>query len=226
MTRKNNMIKASIFDLDGVLVDTAKYHLLAWKRLTDQLGIDFTEKDNERLKGVSRSDSLEIILNLGGLKNDVALKAEYTNLKNSWYLDYIDKMTPDEILPGSLEFINELKGAGIKTALGSASRNTFLILKKVGMEKLFDAVADGNIVKKAKPDPEVFLVAARMMNIEPMQCIVFEDAVAGVRAALNAGMLCVGVGSPEVLTEAHAVISGLNEMNIMKLEEIGKNRRV
>ena len=226
MTRKNNMIKASIFDLDGVLVDTAKYHLLAWKRLTDQLGIDFTEKDNERLKGVSRSDSLEIILNLGGLKIDDALKAEYTNLKNSWYLDYIDKMTPDEILPGSLEFINELKGAGIKTALGSASRNTFLILKKVGMEKLFDAVADGNIVKKAKPDPEVFLVAARMMNIEPMQCIVFEDAVAGVRAALNAGMLCVGVGSPEVLTEAHAVISGLNEMNIMKLEEIGKNRRV
>jgi beta-phosphoglucomutase len=191
------IIKASVFDLDGVIVDTAKYHFLAWKRLADQLNINFTEKDNERLKGVNR-----------------------------WYVEYISKMTPDEILPGSIEFINELKDAGIKTALGSASKNTPLIIKRVGMEKLFDAVADGNTVKKAKPDPEVFLVAARMMNIEPRHCIVFEDAVAGVKAALNAGMLCVGIGSPEILTEAHEVVSGLDKMNIEKLEEIEKNWRV
>ncbi len=221
MTGRNNMIKASIFDLDGVLVDTAKYHFLAWKRLADQLGIYFTEKDNERLKGVSRLESLEIILDLGGLKIDNVQKIKYADLKNKWYLEYINEMTPDEILPGSLKFIYELKDAGIKTALGSASRNTPLILKRLGMNSLFDAVVDGNMVKRAKPDPEVFLVAARLMNIEPANCVVFEDAVAGVRAALNAGMLCVGVGSEEVLTEANVVISGLYEMNIWKLEEIG-----
>ena len=217
------IIKASVFDLDGVIVDTAKYHFLAWKRLADQLNIHFTEEDNERLKGVSRLDSLEIILELGKMDIDDALKEEYANLKNRWYVDYISKMTPDEILPGSIEFINELKDAGIKTALGSASKNTPLILKRVGMEKLFDAVADGNMVKKAKPDPEVFLVATKMMNIEPRHCIVFEDAVAGVRAALNAGMLCVGVGSPEILSEAHAVVPGLDKMNIEKLKEFEKN---
>jgi beta-phosphoglucomutase len=220
------IIKASVFDLDGVIVDTAKYHFLAWKRLADQLNINFTEKDNERLKGVNRLDSLEFIIELGKMEIDDALKEEYANLKNKWYVEYISKMTPDEILPGSIEFINELKDAGIKTALGSASKNTPLIIKRVGMEKLFDAVADGNTVKKAKPDPEVFLVAARMMNIEPRHCIVFEDAVAGVKAALNAGMLCVGIGSPEILTEAHEVVSGLDKMNIEKLEEIEKNWRV
>lgn len=220
------IIKASVFDLDGVIVDTAKYHFLAWKRLADQLNINFTEKDNERLKGVNRLDSLEIILELGKMEIDDALKEEYANLKNKWYVEYISKMTPDEILPGSIEFINELKDAGIKTALGSASKNTPLIIKRVGMGKLFNAIADGNTVKKAKPDPEVFLVAARMMNIEPRHCIVFEDAVAGVRAALNAGMLCVGIGLPEILTEAHEVVSGLDKMNIEKLEEIEKNWRV
>jgi beta-phosphoglucomutase len=217
------ILRASVFDLDGVIVDTAKYHFLAWKRLADQLNISFTKKDNERLKGVGRLASLEIILELGRMKIDDELKEKYANLKNKWYVDYISKMTPDEILPGSLDFINELKNAGIKTALGSASKNTPLILKRVGMENLFDTVADGNIVKKAKPDPEVFLVAARMMNIEPRQCIVFEDAVAGVRAALNAGMLCVGIGSPEILQEAHAVVSGLDKMNIEILKEIEKN---
>jgi beta-phosphoglucomutase len=213
-------IRGCIFDLDGVIVDTAKYHFLAWKRLADQLDINFTEEDNERLKGVSRMDSLEIILEIGKRKLNKGLKEKYARLKNEWYIDYISKMTPDEILPGSLEFINELKGAGIKTALGSASKNTPLILKRVGMEKIFDAVADGNIVSKAKPDPEVFLVAAGMIKVEPAHCIVFEDAVAGVQAAIRAGMTCVGVGSRKVLAKAHFIISGLNEMNLKKLNEI------
>lgn len=160
MTKKVDNIRASIFDLDGVIVDTAKYHFLAWKRLADQLGIHFTEEDNERLKGISRFDSLEIILNLGEIIIDDALKRKYADLKNKWYVEYINKMNPDEILPGSTEFINELRNAGIKTALGSASKNTTLILRKTGMEDLFDVVADGNTVKKAKPDPEVFMVAA------------------------------------------------------------------
>jgi len=217
-------IRGCIFDLDGVIVDTAKYHFLAWKRLADQMGVHFTEKDNERLKGVSRMDSLDIILEIGNIKPDRKLKEKYARLKNEWYKDYISRMTPDEILPGSAEFINELKSAGIRTALGSASKNTPMILEKLGIVTLFDAVADGNIIKKAKPDPEVFLVAARMINVEPSHCIVFEDAVAGVQAALNAGMTCVGVGSEEILIEAHMIISGLNEMNLKKLNEIQKKR--
>jgi beta-phosphoglucomutase len=218
--------KACIFDLDGVIVDTAKYHFMAWKRLADQLQIGFNEKDNERLKGVSRMASLDIILELGNRKIDEKLKEEYADKKNKWYVEYISRMTHDEILPGSLEFIMELKKAGIKIAVGSASKNTPIILKGVGIEKFFDAVADGNVARKAKPDPEVFLKAAEMIKTDPVNCIVFEDAVAGVKAALNARMICIGVGSEKVLTEAHYIISGLSEMNLQKLEEIEKLVRV
>ncbi|MCX6302329.1 MAG: beta-phosphoglucomutase [Bacteroidia bacterium] len=213
-------IKGCIFDLDGVIVDTAKYHYLAWKRLADHLDVNFTLEDNERLKGVSRMDSLEIILAIGKRKLNKELKEKYARLKNEWYIDYISKMTPDEILSGSIKFINELKGAGIKTALGSASKNTPLILKRVGMEKMFDAVVDGNIVSRAKPNPEVFIVAAGMIKVKPEHCVVFEDAVAGVQAAINAGMICVGIGSRKVLAKAHYIISGLDEMNLKKLKEI------
>jgi beta-phosphoglucomutase len=218
--------RACIFDLDGVIVDTAKYHFLAWKRLADQLKIDFTEKDNERLKGVSRMASLNIILEIGKMHPCETKKENYAALKNNWYVDYIRRMTPDEILPGSIEFITELKAAGIKIGLGSASRNTPLILNRVGIRHLFDAVADGNVVHKAKPDPEVFITAAKMLNTDPEFCVVFEDAVAGVEAALNAGMLCVGIGSEKTLTKAHFVVPGLALMNIGKLKEIEKNRRL
>lgn len=219
-------IKACIFDLDGVIVDTAKYHYMAWKRLAGQLNIDFTEDDNERLKGVSRMDSLEIILELGGLTLSREKKQEYASLKNKWYVDLISKMTPDEILPGSVDFLIDVRRAGIKTAIGSASKNTPLILSRVGIEKLFDAVADGNSVHKAKPDPEVFLVAAELLKCDPGNCLVFEDAAAGVKAALNAGMACVGIGSEKILGEAHLVVSGLNKMNMQRLVEIGKAVRI
>jgi beta-phosphoglucomutase len=216
-------IRACIFDLDGVIVDTAKYHFLAWKRLADQLGIHFTEKDNERLKGVSRMASLEIILGLGNKIIDQDKKNELARLKNLWYNDYIRKMTPEEILPGSLDFVKELKKADIRVAVGSASKNTPVILDRVGISKLFDAVADGNNVEKAKPDPEVFLKASEMLGIEPEECIVFEDALAGVQAALNAGMICIGIGSPTVLKKAHFVVKGLYEMSLEKLIMIEKN---
>ena len=134
--------KACIFDLDGVIVDTAKYHFLAWKRLTDDLGIKFTREDNERLKGVSRMASLDIILEIGGKKLAMSEKTELAALKNKWYVEYISRMTPQEILPGALEFISELKSNKIKIALGSASRNTPMILDRVGMNSIFDAVAD------------------------------------------------------------------------------------
>jgi beta-phosphoglucomutase len=215
-------LKACIFDLDGVIVDTAKYHYMAWKKLAVMLNIHFTEKDNERLKGVSRMASLDIILEIGNMRPDDRTKEEYAALKNKWYLDYIGRMMPDEILPGSLEFISELKSAGIKIALGSASKNTPLILNRLGIEKLFDAVADGNIVKKAKPDPEVFIMAAKMVGVLPEECVVFEDAVAGIDAALNAGMICVGIGSEKNLKDAHFVVSGLDKMSLKKLREIAK----
>jgi beta-phosphoglucomutase len=213
---------ACIFDLDGVIVDTARYHFLAWKRLTDKLDINFTEADNERLKGVSRMASLEIILEIGKRKVDETQKQEYATLKNNWYIDYISKMTPDEILPGALQFIRELRNADIRVAIGSASKNTPMILERVGILELFDAVADGNIVKKAKPDPEVFIKAAEMVGAEPAKCVVFEDAVAGVQAALKAGMMCIGVGSSKILKEAHFVVHGLIEMNLTKLKTIEK----
>lgn len=219
-------IKACIFDLDGVIVDTAKYHFMAWERLADQLGIHFTEKDNERLKGVSRMDSLEIILEIGNRKLNQSQKYEYATLKNNWYIDYISRITPDEILPGCLEFIYELRNADVRVAIGSASKNTPLILDRTGIKELFDAVADGNIVTKAKPDPEVFIKAANMLDIVPGNCVVFEDAVAGVKAALDAGMMCIGVGSAKILTKAHFIISGLIEMNLEKLKTMGKEIRL
>lgn len=211
---------ACIFDLDGVIVDTARYHFLAWKRLADRLGINFTEEDNERLKGVSRMASLEIILEIGNLKPDEKLKHEYATLKNNWYVEYISKMTPSEILPGCVRFIEEVRKANIRTAIGSASKNTPMILDRVGIKDLFDAVADGNNISKAKPDPEVFLKAAEMVDVRPGECVVFEDAVAGVQAALNAGMMCIGIGSPRILTKAHFVVPGLYEMNLEKFQNL------
>jgi len=213
-------LRACIFDLDGVLVDTARYHYLAWKRLAEQLNIKFTEEDNEHLKGVSRMDSLEIILNSANLKIDQKTKDEFADLKNRWYFEYIIRMTPDEILPGSLDLIQELKQSGIKIALGSASRNTPIILERLKLENTFDAIADGNIVSKAKPDPEVFLTAAGMLNVNPEECIVIEDAIAGIRAAKTAGMRCIGIGSATILTEAHYVVSGLNKLDLKLLLKI------
>lgn len=206
--------KACIFDLDGVIVDTAKYHFMAWKRLADEMGIVFTEQDNERLKGVSRMASLEIILGLGGKNLTKAEKVELADIKNRWYVEYISRMTPEEILPGAVEFLSELKRRNYKVALGSASKNTPMILEKVGIADIFDAVADGNNVHRAKPDPEVFLKASSLLGVDPDRCIVFEDAAAGIEAALNAGMACVGIGSRIILRNAHLVVGGLNDMNI------------
>jgi beta-phosphoglucomutase len=216
-------VKACIFDLDGVIVDTAKYHFLAWKRLAGDLRISFTEKDNERLKGVSRMASLEIILEIGGMTLPDKEKERLAALKNEWYVAYISRMTPDEILPGTTEFINSLKKKNIKIALGSASKNTPMILERVGLTSTFDAVADGNIVSRAKPDPEVFLKAASMVGVSPSACVVFEDAAAGVEAALNAGMICVGIGERAVLYKAHKVVKGLNEMTVDKLTDLEKS---
>jgi beta-phosphoglucomutase len=201
-------IKACIFDLDGVIVDTAKYHYLAWKELARGLGFDFTEKENEQLKGVSRMRSLDILLEIGNKKTDEEMKLKYAESKNNKYLEYILKMTPDEILPGVIAFLDEIKALHIRTALGSASKNAMTILNRVKLNKYFDVVVDGTKVSKAKPDPEVFLRAAQELGVKPEECIVFEDAQAGVEAAVNGGFKTVGVGSENILRNADIVIPG------------------
>lgn len=208
------MIKCCIFDLDGVIVDTAKYHYLAWKRLANSLGFDFTEEDNEHLKGVSRIESLKLILKLGSVELDAAAFDKALVDKNAWYLEDINKIGPEEILPGVSQFLTETRAKGIKTALGSASKNAVLILERIGLIDQFDAIVDGNKVANAKPDPEVFLNAAREVGVAPADCVVFEDAVAGVQAALNAKMKCVGIGEPDVLGHAHLVIPNFQNTTI------------
>jgi len=175
--------KGVIFDLDGVIVDTAKFHFLAWRKLANDLGFDITETQNEELKGVSRVKSLEIILGWGGVTLTEDEFMEQMAMKNDNYLSYISGMTKSDILPGVSKIIDFLKENDIPIALGSASKNARNILEKVGLYHSFDAIVDGNDVSKAKPNPEVFLIAADQLNVEPENCVVFEDSVAGIQAA-------------------------------------------
>lgn len=201
-------IKGCIFDLDGVIVDTAKYHYIAWKRLASEMGFDFTEKDNERLKGVSRTRSLEILLELGNKTVSEEEKLALAEKKNTWYVDYISKMDKSEILPGVEDFLKTLKENNIKIALGSASKNSMIILNNLGLTNYFDAIIDGNKVSKAKPDPEVFTLGAKEMGLSADQCVVFEDAQAGIEAAKAGNMKVIAVGSAENLTGYDKIIDG------------------
>lgn len=213
-------LKACIFDLDGVIVDTAVYHYKAWRRLANQLGFDFTEEQNEELKGISRIESLKIILNWGRVSKTDEEMQELATLKNTWYVDMITKMTPNEILPGAKEFLELVRENNYLTALGSASKNSETILNQIGLMHLFDALVDGNKVTKSKPNPEVFLVGAQELGVKPKECVVFEDAIAGVEAAKRGNMKTVGIGKADVLTEADIVVAGLFEMTIEKLENL------
>lgn len=212
-------MKACLFDLDGVIVDTAIYHFKAWRRLANELGFDFTEHQNEQLKGVSRMESLELILQWGGVTLTDAEKQQWAARKNEWYLEYVNRMTPQEVLPGVRDFLDSLRKAGIGIALGSASKNARLILERIDMLDAFDAIIDGTHTTKSKPDPEVFLLGAQALHQNPADCVVFEDAVAGIEAAHRGGMKAVGVGSPEVLTEADVVITAFTETSLTKLSD-------
>jgi beta-phosphoglucomutase len=207
-------VKACLFDLDGVIVDTAKYHFIAWRQVAGELGFVFTERDNERLKGVSRQRSLDILLEIGGIALDESAKAKIAEKKNGLYLDYIRKMTPAEILPGAEAFLKQCRAAGLKTALATASRNSALILDLLRIRALFDVVVDGNSVTRTKPDPEVFLLCAEGLGVEPRHCVVFEDAEAGIEAARAAGMFSVGIGRPDILGKADLVAPGLADISI------------
>lgn len=213
-------IKACLFDLDGVLVDTAKYHYLAWQRLANELGFEFTEQDNEKLKGVSRMASLDILLSIGGLSLDESVKNELATRKNDWYFQSISTMDHSEILSGALEFVKECRDHGLKIALGSASKNAMTILNNTGLTPYFDVIIDGTRTASAKPDPEVFILGAAELGVLPEQCVVFEDAEAGIEAARRAGMACVGIGSPQTLGSADLVIPSLQNMSVDRLQEL------
>lgn len=208
----------AIFDLDGVLVDTAKYHFLAWKKLADQLDIPFTEEDNERLKGVSRIKSLDILLSLGNKSYSEDERNKFMEQKNKEYVRYISQMDEREILPGVIELLNQLKDRKLKIALGSASKNSGLILKNTKLQDYFDVIVDGNDVLKAKPDPEVFLLGAKRIGIPASQCIVFEDAYAGIEAAKKAGMLAIGVGNRKSLPHADVLVETLENLDLSVLK--------
>ena len=197
-----NNKKAFIFDLDGVIVDTAKYHYLAWQKIANELKIDFTHEHNELLKGVSRVRSLDIILELGKVTASQEDKNRWLVQKNEEYLTYLIDMDASEILPGVLPILQFLKDNNQPIALGSASKNARPILEKTGLLSYFDAVVDGNDVTNAKPDPEVFLMAAKLLNITPENAIVFEDSVAGIQAANIGNMISIGIGEASTLHEA------------------------
>lgn len=193
---------------------------MAWKRLAQELGFEFTEQHNERLKGVSRMRSLEILLEVGGLSFPLDEMERMAAKKNTWYVEYIERMTPDEILPGAKELLEELRANGIKVSLGSASKNSPLILERIGLQNHFDAVIDGNSVTVAKPAPDIFLVAAKSLGVNPEFCVVFEDAEAGIEAAINAGMRTVGIGNPQILNRADVVVPNLKGFTYSKLIEL------
>jgi beta-phosphoglucomutase len=213
------VIKACIFDLDGVIVDTAHYHFLAWQRLAKELNIELTEQHNEKLKGISRMDSLDIILDLGGITRSAHEKEMLANKKNTWFVDYLERMAPEEIFPGVKQLITDLRSKGIKVGLASSSKNAKTVIQLLHIQNDFDAVVDGTMITHSKPHPEIFFLAAQKLGVAPKDCVVFEDAEAGVDAALAAGMRCVGIGSAGQLGKANKVIAQTGEFNIAALKE-------
>jgi beta-phosphoglucomutase len=214
------LTKACIFDLDGVIVDTAHYHFLAWKRLADELGIRFTVEDNERLKGVSRMQSMDILLSLGNVSLSQHDKETLANKKNTWFVDYVERMMPEEIYPGVKALLEQLRKQGVKTGLASSSKNARTVIQRLHIESYFDVVVDGTMIVHSKPDPEIFLLAASRLGVDSKDCVVFEDAEAGVEAALAAGMKCVGVGSPAQLGKAQRVIEKTGQFKPAELEQL------
>lgn len=202
-------MQAALFDLDGVIVDTAKFHYLAWRELANGLGFDISEEQNERLKGISRMESLDVILSIGGTSLPAEEKLRLATIKNARYVEMIKQLDASEILRGAKEYLLELRARGVKIALGSASKNAEIILKNLGILELFDVVIDGNKVSKSKPDPEVFLLGAQALAVAPSECVVYEDAAAGVEAAKAGGMYAVGIGRAENLPLADLVVPGL-----------------
>ena len=213
-------IRGCIFDMDGVIVDSAKHHFTAWKMLAEELSIPFTKEDNKLLKGLSRIDSLEKILSLGSLELNSKTKLQLMEKKNALFLYLVSKMGEYEILPGVKDLILELRREGIGVCLGSSSKNATVILKNVNFFSFFDGVVDGNHITLSKPDPEVFLKGAEILGLAPSECIVLEDAASGVEAALSGGFFALGIGDASELSRANSVVSDLYGMTLKKLNQI------
>lgn len=216
-TRK--MTKGLIFDLDGVIVDTANYHYIAWKKLSNEIGIDFDKEFNHLLKGISRIESLELILSHGN-KSDVYSadeKKSFTETKNKYYLELLNNITPKDILPGVLDLIEQANNNHIPCAIASASENAPTILEKLGIKHYFKAIVDPKTLKKGKPDPEIFLRAAEFIHIPPHLCIGFEDSIAGIQSIKQAGMYVIGVTADGPLPEADLAVHSLTEIDIHSL---------
>jgi beta-phosphoglucomutase len=213
-------IKAVIFDLDGVIVSTDSYHFRAWEKLADEENIFFDEVINRQLRGVSRMESLEIVLERSKTVYSREKKQLLAERKNRYYKEMIQELTPDDILDGVSEFLAELKKENIKIAIGSSSKNSPLILSKIGLDRYFDATVDGNDIKNSKPDPEVFITAAKRLKIEPEYCVVIEDAEAGIEAAIAAGMKVIGVGSASDSTKATLTAENFSKLSIKDIMRI------
>ena len=214
------MLKACLFDLDGVLVDTARHHFIAWKQLAEsKIGVAFTHEDNEALKGLSRVESLEYILTKSHHSFSDEEKLSMMHEKNEIYLEAVSQLTPKDLLPGALQLLQSLKANAIQTALGSASKNAPLIIEKLGIASYLDAIVDGNVVSASKPNPEVFLKGASLLGVLPSETVVFEDAVSGVAAAKTGGFFCVGIGEAAALPQADFVVPDLSHITIEKLEQ-------
>ena len=209
----SNPVTACIFDLDGVIVDTAKYHYEAWRMIAEHLGFEFTPEDNESMKGISRVDSLERLLEIGGIENGKLDKTVLCELKNTWYLRLISSLSKSELLPGINEYLHDLRSKSIKIALGSASKNARHILTALDISHQFDVIVDGNDVKFSKPDPEVFTKCADHLNSEASETIVFEDSQKGLDAAITGGFLTVGIGKASALSHADVVVPSLANEN-------------
>ena len=212
--------KVFIFDLDGVIVDTTKYHFLGWQKIAAQIGIEFTPEHNENLKGVSRINSLDIILQLGNIQATQQDKNKWLIQKNENYLSYLKDMNESEVIPGVLTVLDYLKDRNQLIVLGSASKNARPILEKTNTINYFDAIVDGNDVTTAKPNPEVFLKAANLVNVTHENAIVFEDSVAGIQAANNANMISVGIGDEKILCEAKYLFKNFDFMDVAFIESL------
>lgn len=213
-------IEACIFDLDGVIVDTAKFHFKAWKRLAEQLSVSFDEKDNEALKGVSRMGSLKYILDKGGIQKSEAEMKSLAALKNEWYLENVSSLYREEMLEGVLAFLEDLKRNSIRIGLGSASKNARMILNKLNIENYFEVIVDGTIVVNGKPHPETFLKGAEQLKVNPSHTIVFEDAQKGIAAANAGGFISIGIGAENDLKNARHVMPGFKDFSLEKLNKI------
>lgn len=216
-------IQAFIFDLDGVIADTAVFHYQAWRKLANRLGFDIDHAFNETLKGVGRMDSLNLVLAHGGIQMSETQKQIEAEQKNREYVELISHMTPADLLPGALDTLLAVRAAGLKIALASASKNGPMILERLQVTELFDTIVNPALLKNGKPDPEIFLTAAQQLHVPPQACIGVEDAISGIAAIKDAGMFAVGIGEANVLTQADVVLPNLQGFNCTELVSMAQN---